>query len=152
MRGDLSAREVSDRLLIREVLDAYAAAVDTRDWELLASLCAADAVLDYSAYGGPKGSVAEAVAWIDQALSRIAVSQHLVTNVRIAIDGDTATSQCYLFSPLGASTDGGGMRVFLVGGYYNDRLRRTQDGWRIVERVAGPTWSYDVPGGSPRTG
>jgi hypothetical protein len=148
--GDFELRAISDRLQIRELLDAYAAGIDTRDWSLLASCCAPDAVLDYTAYGGPRGTVQEAVEWIARAMSQIAVSQHLVTNVRISIDGDTATSHCYLFSPLAANSSGGGEGTFLVGGYYDDRLRRTDDGWRIEERVAGPSWSYGVPGGAPR--
>ena len=148
--GDFTVRELSDRLQIRELLDTYAAGIDTRNWSLLASCCTPDAELDYSAYGGPKGSVQEAVEWIAKAMSQIAVSQHLVTNVRVSLDGDVATAQCYLFSPLAADTDTGSRRTFLVGGHYADRLRRTNNGWRIERRVAGPSWSYDVPGGSPR--
>jgi hypothetical protein len=148
--GDFALQELSDRLQIRELLDTYAVGIDTRDWALLASCCTPDAVLDYTAYGGPKGSVQEGVDWIAKAMSHIAVSQHLVTNVRISLDGDTATSHCYLFSPLAADSKEGDRRTFLVGGYYDDRLRRTDDGWRLEERVAGPSWSYGVPGGEPR--
>jgi hypothetical protein len=137
---------------IRELLDTYAAGIDTRDWSLLVSCCTPDATLDYSAYGGPKGSVQEAVDWIAAAMSRIAVSQHLLTNVRISVDGDSATAKCYLFSPLAADTGNSARRTFLVGGHYDDRLRRTEDGWRIEERVAGPAWTYDVPGGAARYG
>ena len=150
MTSDFTLQELSDRVQIRELLDTYAAGIDTRDWALLVSCCTPDAELDYSAYGGPKGSVQEAVEWIATAMSQIAVSQHLVTNVRVSVDGDVATSQCYLFSPLAADTPAGQRRTFLVGGHYADRLRRTDEGWRIEQRVAGPSWSYDVPGGSPR--
>ena len=40
---------------IAALLDTYAHAIDTRDWVLLATVFSDDAVIDYTASGGPRG-------------------------------------------------------------------------------------------------
>ena len=136
MTSDLGPREVSDRLRIQDLLVEYAAAVDTRDWDRLRSVFTKDAVLDYSVFGGPRGTVDDAVEWMSSALTRVSMTQHLITNVLIQLGSDTAEVESRVFNPLGADD-----HVFLVGGSYHDRVERTADGWRIAERVASFTWS-----------
>ena len=130
-----------DRLAIDDLITAYAVAVDQRDWDAMAALFAPDAVLDYTAFDGPRGTVDEAVAWVAEGLSGFAVSQHLCANREISLypggDNDAARARCAVFNPL---VDHQG-RVFSVGGTYEDSLRRTPDGWRFAERVAKPAWS-----------
>ena len=63
------------------------------------------------------------------------VVQHLITNVRVDISGDDATTVCYLFNPLGYPGVGGKTEMLYCGGLYRDRLVRTPKGWRIRERV-----------------
>ena len=36
---------------------------------------------------------------------------------------------------MGSANDDGSLHIFTVGAYYNDKLVRTDDGWRITERV-----------------
>jgi len=134
--GELSSREISDRLLIQDLLTVYAAAVDARDWEQLRTVFAKDAVLDYSVFGGPRGTVDEAIEWMADALHPVPMTQHIVTNVLIQLGSDTAEVGSLVFNPLGNKD-----RVVLVGGSYHDRVERTPDGWRIAERVAEFTWS-----------
>jgi hypothetical protein len=116
---------------------------------VVASAFTPDAVLDYSAFGGPRGSVEDAVSWIGRALTPIAGSQHMITNLRVEVDGDLASARSYVFSPLVIGSSDGEQNVMLTGGAYADRLRRTPDGWRIVERTASLTWS-DRPVRPPR--
>jgi SnoaL-like protein len=134
---DLNQREISDRLIIAELLDAYASALDRRDWRGVRDVFTNDAVLDYSSFGGPRGSCDDAIAWIEASLSAVPITQHLLTNKLISLDGDAATAQCAVLNPMGF--DGG--RIIFVGGSYRDRLARTRDGWRIIERVAEFSWS-----------
>jgi 3-phenylpropionate/cinnamic acid dioxygenase small subunit len=134
--SDLTAREVSDRLRIHDLLTEYAAAVDARDWDRLRSVFAKDAVLDYSVFGGPRGAVDDAVDWMAKALGRVSMTQHFISNVLIQLGSDTAEVDSLVFNPLGTDD-----HVFLVGGSYHDRVERTADGWRIVERVASFRWS-----------
>jgi ketosteroid isomerase-like protein len=126
-------------------MTTYACAVDDRDWETFQSVFTDDAVLDYTAFGGPRGSAEEVAGWTAKALTVIEASQHFITNVRVRLEGDEATAESYVFSPLALA--GGG--IMHTGGSYSDRLRRTADGWRIANRVASLTWS-DRPVRSPK--
>jgi hypothetical protein len=69
------------------------------------------------------------------------MTQHLVTNRRVTLDGDTATSRSYFFNPLGLPDTKRGMILYFDGGYYNDRLVRTEDGWRISQRIEEAAYS-----------
>jgi 3-phenylpropionate/cinnamic acid dioxygenase small subunit len=141
----LSTKDISDRLLISELLDTYAAAVDSRDWSLLETVFTEDAILDYSAFGGPRGPFDEVVPWLEKSLALFAASQHLISNKMISLDGDEATARCSLFNPMVLAGDK--PDVLLVGGGYADRLRRIGDGWRIAERVVHPSWSHVLASG-----
>jgi hypothetical protein len=118
--------------------------VDARDWDRLRTVFANDAVLDYSVFGGPRGSVDEAVEWLGTTLSQVGMTQHFITNVLIHLGSDmgsdmgsdTAEVTSLVFNPLGA-----GEHVFLVGGSYRDRAERTADGWLLTQRTAEFTWS-----------
>ncbi|MFN2543450.1 MAG: nuclear transport factor 2 family protein [Actinomycetota bacterium] len=135
--ADLGPRELSDRARIHDLLTIYAAAVDARDWDRLRTVFSKDAVLDYHVFGGPRGSVDEAVEWLDASLSKVEMTQHFITNVLIQSGSDTSAEvRSLVFNPLGANE-----RTFLLGGSYRDRVERTADGWRIAERVATFTWS-----------
>lgn len=137
----MTPEEIADRIAIDDLLTAYAAAVDARDWDGLAALFAPDAVLDYSAFDGPRAGAVDAIGWVAEGLSGFPVSQHLITNrqVWLAVDGDpdTARARCEVFNPM---VDSNGT-VVQVGGSYEDRLIRSSDGWRFAERVARPAWS-----------
>jgi 3-phenylpropionate/cinnamic acid dioxygenase small subunit len=137
---DLTERELSDRARIGDLLDAYAAAVDARDWEGLRAVFAPDAVLDYSDSGGPKGALEEVLPWLRESLELFAATQHLITNRAIELRGGEATSRSSYFNPMGRSRDDGGLDMLYVGGTYEDRFRRTRDGWRIAERVQTISW------------
>jgi 3-phenylpropionate/cinnamic acid dioxygenase small subunit len=143
-----SPQELSDRIRIQDLFTAYAAAVDARDWDAFKGFFAADAVLDYTAFGGPRGSADDAVQWLDRAMRVIAASQHLISNISVQVDGDDATARSSVFSPL-VIGEGERKEVMLNGGTYSDRLRRTEDGWRITERVAQLAWA-DRPVRAPR--
>ena len=125
-----------DVLAIGRVLDDYAAAIDTRDFDALPRLFTEDADLDYTSSGGPHGPFDEVAAWLKEVLSAVDLTQHYITNRRIDVDGDQATSHAYFHHPLLVAN-----QMFTVGGTYADRFVRTEDGWRIAGRVQTMTWS-----------
>jgi len=133
--GSMSLQEMGDRLEIDDLLTRYATAVDTKDWGLYASCFTPDASLDYTAAGGIKGTFPEVKDWLAQVMPSFPMTQHLVANRVIQIRGDTATARSCFYNPMGMSDGKGGMVLFFDGGYYNDTLVRTKDGWRISERV-----------------
>lgn len=136
----MTAEELADRAAIGDVLDDYAFAVDSRDWELLHSLFTDDAVLDYIAAGGPRGAREEVLGWISASLPAVTLTQHLVTNRRIRIDRDTAIARTELLNPL-LFDNPDGAQLLLLGGRYDDRLKRTAAGWKLTERVHVTTWT-----------
>lgn len=135
-----SLAELTDRLAIVDLLHRYATGLDTKDWDLLASVFTADGVADYSALGGVNEGPAAICKLCSGALGGLDASQHIITNEVIVIDGDRATARCYFQAQhVFAGAEGGDN--FLVGGTYDDELVRTADGWRIQRRTLTPTWT-----------
>ncbi len=130
----LSIEEISNRLEIQDLLTRYTVAIDTKDWKLLDSCFTPDAQLDYKSSGGISGPYPEVRAWLEKALAPFTVTQHLISNTTLTFDGDTARARTYVINPMGLPKPDGGLQIFTVGGYYNDRLVNTEDGWRIAER------------------
>jgi 3-phenylpropionate/cinnamic acid dioxygenase small subunit len=146
------AEDVADRIEIDDLLTRYATAVDTKDWELYQTVFTADAVIDYTSSGGIRGGLAEVTKWLAESLAMLSMSQHLVTNRDVRVTGDTATSHSYLYNAMGRTKRDGTLDLMFVGGGYRDKLRRTNDGWRIIERVQDTAWFSSSPGaaGPPR--
>lgn len=136
----MTLQQIADRIEIDDVLTRYAAALDAKDWDLFSTCFTPDAAIDYTAAGGIKGTLSEVRAWLAEVMVRFPMTQHLVTNRSVHVDGDAATCRSCLFNPMGVQADDE-MVLFFEGGYYRDRLRRTADGWRIVERIEEPTYS-----------
>lgn len=134
---------VADRLAVTDGLHRYAYAIDDRDLDAVRAVFTSDAHLDYTASGGPAGGRDEVVDWIGRGLALLGATQHVVTNALVDLDGDTATSRCYLVNPL--LTVGDDPTIVLLGGEYRDRWRRTADGWRIVDRTHLVTWTHTLP-------
>jgi len=132
--------EVEARSAIIDLLATYARAVDTKDWDLYRSVFTPDAVIDYTSSGGIRGTPERAVQWLSDVLSPFTMTQHLVTNHHIVVDGEEATCRSDYFNPMGMPDDGGRLKVFFVGGLYRDRLVGTSAGWQISERIEEMLW------------
>lgn len=125
---------------IVRLLTEYTRGIDTKDWDRYERVFTPDAVIDYTASGGNRGTPAESRAWVADAMERFTVSQHYVTNHDVAVDGDVATCHSDFFGPVGRPDGKGGTSLLFVGGSYTDRLRRSGDGWLITERVEEMKW------------
>jgi 3-phenylpropionate/cinnamic acid dioxygenase small subunit len=135
----VTIEEIADRLAIVDLLHRYATSLDTRDWDLLASVFTDDAIADYGELAGINNGVAAIVKVCHDALQGLDASQHIVSNEVIELAGDRARSRCYLQAQhvyLGAE----GGDNFLVGGTYEDEVVRTGQGWRIAHRRLITTW------------
>jgi len=130
----LSIKEISDRIRINDLLVRYTLAIDTKDWDLLDSVFQPDATVDYTTSGGIRGKYPEVKAWLEKVLATFPMTQHLISNSTITIDGDRATGRTMVFNPMGLKNKEGQLQVFYVGAYYLDKLVRTPEGWRIAER------------------
>lgn len=137
----MDLREIADRLEIDALLTRYAKAVDRRDWDLYRTVFTPDARIDYTSAGGPATGVDEMCAWLDDALSQFPATQHLVSNVDIAVDGDTATVEAMFHNPM-KMPDGS---AWVTGGWYHHDLVRTADGWRSADLVEETAYFSGMP-------
>ena len=133
---------ISDRNDIIDLAVRYTWALDTKNVDDLRNVFAPDATAMLR--GVECRGIDEIIARIGGAIVRLDHTQHLVGNHQVTIDGDTGTHRCQLHSQhVRAGIDGG--ETFVVGGYYEDRVARTADGWRIVHRTMQQTWSAGNP-------
>ncbi len=131
----LSQQEISDRLEVQELLVRYSRAIDTQDYALLDSCFLPDAYVDYTQSGGAKGPYPEVREWLEKVLAPFATMMHMIGNTTLELDGDKAKSRTYVINPMGFPKPDGGVHMFTVGAHYVDKLVRTDDGWRIAERI-----------------
>lgn len=136
----IAAQHLLDRLEIESVLSRYAWALDTKEFDLLDDVFTPDAFLDYTTAGGIKGDYREVKAWLATVLPSFPAYQHLITNVEVTVDGDTATSRAAFYNPMGHDRADGTRAYFHCGGEYRDQWRRTSDGWRITNRFEQTIW------------
>jgi hypothetical protein len=130
----LPLQEISDRLEIQDLLVAYSHAIDTRRWAALDDVFTADAVIDYTEMGGPRGDLAGTKAFLDRALAGFSAFQHLVAPCLLTIDGDTARGRTACHNPMVLRDADGRETVLVAGLWYRDEFVRTRAGWRIRER------------------
>ena len=136
--------EVSDSLEIQDLLTRYCTAIDSKKYDMLDTVFTPDAFIDYTSAGGISGKLPEIKVWLAKALGVFPMTQHYVTNFSITLEGDSAKSRCMFYNPMGLPSPEGkeGLELVFFGGYYNDKLIRTSEGWRISERIEESTWMY----------
>jgi hypothetical protein len=136
----MDCQELSDRQEIVDVITRYTRAIDTRSWDDLDAVFTEDAILDYSAVGGPAEPLAVARPWVAQGLEGFLRYQHVIGQVSIELDGDTASATAYFTNPMVAPNPDGTENLVEVGGYYHHDLVRTPDGWRSRRMVDETIW------------
>ncbi len=137
----MTPEQLADRAEIHDVIVRYGWAIDTKDWALLDTCFTADAHVDYSSNpGGKAGAYREVRRWLEKVISAFPVTQHLMANIDVTLDGDRATARTMVTNPQGAATRDGPLHFFFVGGRYDDEFVRTSDGWRIATRVETTLW------------
>ncbi|MCC6383094.1 MAG: nuclear transport factor 2 family protein [Dehalococcoidia bacterium] len=131
-----TARALADRLAVMDVLTRYGTSIDRADWERLKSCFASDARVHYGSRlcKGPD----EVADFIRGATTGWAFQQHLLGSFEVTLDGDSATSSCYLIATQVAKETPG--QCLVTVGVYRDRLVRLDGEWRIVERSLQAGW------------
>jgi 3-phenylpropionate/cinnamic acid dioxygenase small subunit len=106
----------------------YAAAIDEKRFHDYEDCFTDDVVLEYS-WGSVEGreGLAERV---DELLATMSYTQHLITNVRVDFDGDTARGRADFLVTL-IKADDPERRFWHEIGYYLHEYRRTGAGWRF---------------------
>jgi len=140
---DPVVRQLLDEKSIVDVCVRYATAIDDRDWTRLRSCFLPDAVGIYHA-DRPLHGVEAIVAALRTAVAPLTRTQHVVATFTVDLQGDEATSSCYLHAQHVREGLPGGEK-YVIAGRYVDRFARTQDGWRIRERRLDRWWTAGNP-------
>lgn len=140
----MTLQDISDKLEINELLARYCHALDQKDWEAFQAIFLPDAVLDFTAFGGPKGSPDELQEFFTPILNSLASTQHTVSTIKIDLAGDSASARSAAIVPMTAKTPEGKESTFVSGLWYEDDLERTQDGWRIKSRKQVRSWTASI--------
>jgi hypothetical protein len=130
-------RRLEDRLAIEDLLNDFAHSMDVQDWSLMARLFADDIAVDHSGERFGQGYVEdvwkgheEVMRQMKAGVSRHFVSHHVLTNYRIAVDGDRAKATCYLHS-VHLDDPQRPEQHDDHGAWYLFELARTTQGWKM---------------------
>lgn len=129
----LSLEEISDRLEIQQLLTDYSTAIDRRRFDDLDEVFTPDAYIDYRAMGGIDGRYPQIKAWLAEVLPNFPAYSHMLGNLSVVFDGDTATSRVICFNPM--VVDAENKQILFCGLWYDDEFIRTPRGWRITSRI-----------------
>lgn len=136
-----------DREAIRDVIAAYAHAIDRCRWDMMAKVFHDDAHFGFGTVGGGwRDFVEQARALIDPCLA----TQHQLGQTLIAFDGaDAADTETYFTAmhtiPAGYPVpevfpDKGKIYSAVIAGRYVDRFEKRDGEWRILRRTGLYDW------------
>ena len=147
--SEMDRTKYSDREQLYDLKVRYGRAVDTFDTDLIRSCFTDDITLRYDPIDGEgqlmRGWADFSVFW--EKMQPPMQCTHQFTNFTFDIHGDDAAYSCLLLAqhwPRGADFSGP-VPLFLVGGRYDSRARRTKDGWRIYEHREKTFWTSGDP-------
>jgi uncharacterized protein (TIGR02246 family) len=126
---------------IRELMLAFARALDERDWDAYANTFAEDGVFEIM--GQRRVGHAEIAAGPARDLTQFDRTQHYSTNHRIEVDGDRATASHYLLAVHVPDAERPNEHAD-VGGRYLCQCRRTSEGWHFSEVKLEIWWTRGV--------
>lgn len=133
-------QEIQDRFAIMDLYDRQLAAAEAFDFERYDTTFAADARVDLSDFGQAPCDYPAYRAWLEGLQGTMIAAQRITGGLRLALSGSTATTRvpvaCHVTMKIGEDE-----RLTHTGIFYNDRLERREEGWRIVERVEELAWS-----------
>jgi uncharacterized protein (TIGR02246 family) len=124
--------ELSDRIAIQELTARYNRAADDGDADALVAVFTPDGAMTMSSAGQQRAfrGAEELHAMLGDRPPGITV--HATTDSIVEIDGDTARQHCTLLLIRRLHDEG---KASFRTGRYEDRLVRTADGWRFVDRA-----------------
>lgn len=131
----------ADTLAIMDVLARYARGIDRCDLATLNGVWAEGATADF---GNGSGDARAWSAATVEALRGMLRTQHMLGQMLIEIDGDSASAETYCQAYHEVETPDGRIEM-VVGGRYLDALARTSHGWRITHRGYVMDWNRNMP-------
>ena len=139
-----------DRLDVTETVYRYAYGVDTRDFALYRSIFAERVAFDFTSFHGGAPTVVPADEWVtgvERLFTRLAATQHSMTNPIPSVDGDAATCRMYVRAHHVLDADDPAS-WYTIGGYYDDTLVRAAAGpagWLLTGVTLTVLWRRGDP-------
>ena len=126
-----TVRDLADRQAVADLVDGLGLWLDEKRFD------AAREILTEDVRVQTPGGVAEGIERVtEQAARNHAVpTQHVITNVRVALDGDRATAGANLVVTFA------GEPLRTLGERYRFEARREPDGWRLSSIQVAPVWA-----------
>jgi 3-phenylpropionate/cinnamic acid dioxygenase small subunit len=125
-------QELRDRLDVSEMITRYAFALDRCEWDEFDSIFADEVLVELPHV--PSGSTVSRAEFKQMAIDTVGgfeATHHPIANHLVTVSGDSATCKCYANAWHSIPTERGVADYVLVRGFYDWRLRRTPEGWRI---------------------
>ena len=134
----MDLRTLADRIEINDLLTRYAHAVDTKDWALYRTVFTPDAYVDRTGPStrGIRGDIDTVAPWVEKSMANYAMTQHLISNIDVKLDGDSATVRAMFYNPMRPLNG----EMFFCGGWYTHELVRTTEGWKSRRLVIEHGW------------
>jgi hypothetical protein len=139
-----SANTAADQLAVIDALYRFAAGIDQRDPQLLASSLAENAVSDFRPAAAKAGFEYPVIEGRDVIVTALAGAlaaldtTHSVSNPRVTIDGATARLDALVEAQHVLRNDPA--RYYLMTNRYDVELARAGDGWVITRTTVDNVW------------
>lgn len=137
-------------MAIEDLVAAYAHAVDRRGWDDLDRLFSPGALIDFTATGSIRGTLADLKSHLQSVMPMMLSYQHLMGRTTVSLHGGEAEGTTICFNPM--VLDNGPDReptVFFCGLWYHDRFVRSNGTWLISARTQELSYFHNFPGGLP---
>ncbi|QIK67678.1 nuclear transport factor 2 family protein [Nocardioides sp. HDW12B] len=131
---------LDDHEQVRRLKYAYLRHLDLKQWDAFEALFVPEATGSYAELAF--ADRAELVGYMRRHLTDEILTFHTVHHPETTVDGDVATARWYLHDKVFVTAHD---LVIEGAAFYEDRLRRTEDGWRFThtgyERTFETSWS-----------
>lgn len=134
-----SIQRLADEAELRALSATYARGLDRHDRGLVGSVFADDATTHYGTFRGGADEMADMAM---RALSAYRATQHILGQINLDIDGDTATGEVYFQAFHQHASEG--FDRFICGRYI-DRYQRRGGVWRMAHRTEVVDWTRTEP-------
>jgi SnoaL-like domain len=146
---EITPAELTDRLAIRELFDAYAHCADRRDAEGQKSLFTEDThfVVYMDGQGSEPTQVLdgrEALTPVFDDLNRYQATMHFNGQSTVTLDGDRATGESYCIAHH-LFTQDGERKLMIAWLRYGDRFAKVHGTWLFAERNLYLDWTETRP-------
>jgi len=128
-----------DREAIRTCIARLARGEDRRDAALLRATFWPDSTFDYGVYAG---GFDDYLAWVVPGSDAIAVTQHVLGQSLVELQGDTAKAETHVLSYHRVNM-GEEERDTVIGGRYLDDMEKRGHEWRVARRTMLYDWFQD---------